>query len=238
MSILKFSNIYGTRVFKKSNAYSTKYILVKKCRLSGFEEIGCIREPTDGEIAKLLGLPPDPPSLSSLCRSRATVRDYVLNDNFKYFFTLTISPDSVINRMDSSEVFRKMRERFKNLKKFDKSFKYLFILEEHEKGGFHLHGFCSDNDMLNLEPYKKGLLNSIYFNRIGFNSFSKIRDVQKTASYATKYITKKCVRSENGTSYCCSRNLKKSEKIELSLDKLKELDLKLDYENDFIKIFS
>lgn len=67
--------------------------------------------------------------------------------------------------------------------------------------------------------------------KYGFNSFSKIKDFNKCCNYITKYITKDCVKNEQGTVYISSRGLKKASRSQIGA-----INLDWSYENDFCKI--
>lgn len=71
----------------------------------------------------------------------------------------------------------------------------------------------------------------IFSTNCGFNSFSNIRDYNKTCSYITKYITKDCVKNSHNQIYMCSRGLKKAYKEEINL--LNDNFIVWDFENDF-----
>lgn len=51
-------------------------------------------------------------------------------------------------------------------------------------------------------------MSSNFFDTIGFNSFSRIKSINKSANYIMKYITKECIKNDNNQIYIRSRNLK------------------------------
>lgn len=74
------------------------------------------------------------------------------------------------------------------------------------------------------------------FDTLGFNSFSKIHDYNKTCNYIMKYITKDCVRNEQNQIYISSRGLKKATREEIlpvDLTKFVTFNHNL-YSNDFL----
>ena len=143
----------------------------------------------------------------SLSRSKRMIREYALCNDFTYFFTCTVNSEKC-DRFSLSETQKKIRYIISEfIKRKNKDFKYLFITEKHKNGAFHFHGLCND---LDLYVNKNGYFSSSAFDKLGFNSFSKIKDKEKVANYITKYITKDCVKNEAGTVYFCSRRFKKS----------------------------
>lgn len=76
----------------------------------------------------------------------------------------------------------------------------------------------------------QGYFSCKYFDdRLGFNSFSRIRDYNKCCNYITKYITKDCVKNSHNQVYICSKGLKRADKYEiLPID-----DNIFTFENDF-----
>lgn len=140
----------------------------------------------------------------SLSRAKRKIREYGLCNNFKYFFTCTVSSKNC-DRFSLTETQNKMRTIMKAIKRKNKEFIYLFITEKHKDGAFHFHGLCSD---LTLYINNNGYFSSADFDKLGFNSFSAIKDVSKCSNYITKYITKECIKNEAGSVYFCSKGLK------------------------------
>lgn len=172
--------------------------------------------------------------ICSLSRSKRMIREYALCNDFKYFLTCTVN-SQLCDRFSLSATQEKMRKIMKSIKRKNSDFKYLFITERHKDGAFHFHGLCTD-----LELYKNeyGYYSSLDFDKLGFNSFSKINDNIKCANYITKYISKECVKNESGSVYFCSKGLKKSVSYEIApLDLDNYLTSFIPFENDYLKIF-
>ena len=173
----------------------------------------------------------------SLSRSRRNIFELVMCNDFKYFFTGTFD-ENKIDRFDLSEirkVFTKWLNNYKTRKAPD--FKYLMIVEEHKKGGYHLHGCLSgipENDLaLNEYGYFDWLP---YVKRFGYMSLSEINDKSATAKYITKYVTKQlgnCLEAGRSTVWH-SLGLKRAEFVEL--DYFNPYTVAWDFENDFCKI--
>ena len=198
------------KLLKHANAFSKYY---KKC--SSFL--------TDIEIkyAKSILFPTKPkkkglPRLDSLKRAKDRIFDYVLSNDFNYFFTGTIDPKK-LNSSDPKVLLQPIQNWLKKLVcRFNVD--YVFVPEFHKDGKkIHFHGLikCDDSILVDSKtkiykgfgrPYKdftairKGLLpenGRIVYNmpkwRFGHNTAIKLfGDVMNTAFYVTKYITKDC----------------------------------------------
>lgn len=114
-------------------------------RESGWEEAG--RKPP--EMAKPAAAnaqrrpDPDPENLArSMRRARARVRRLALSNDFRWFVTLTLSPEK-IDRYDVPEIVRKLQQWCSNQVK-RKGLKYVLVPERHKDGAIHFHGFFND----------------------------------------------------------------------------------------------
>lgn len=195
-----------------------KVILNKYQREKGFEELNkkSIFVDNQEEIERV-----------SLSRTKRNIKEIALCNNFQYFATITIN-SSVCDRYNLEVCQEKLKKVLKALKRKRKNFKYIFITEKHKDNAFHFHGLISE---IPLYINKNGYFSSSDFDKLGFNSFSKIQDYNKCCNYITKYITKDCIRNSHNQIYICSRGLKKADKYEIPL-----VDLDWSFENDFCKI--
>lgn len=165
----------------------------------------------------------------SLSRSRRRIRDYCFSNPFTYFATITINSKNG-DRFSLQQCQDLLKKKLKKLKRQNKDFMYLFITEKHKNGAFHFHGLINDIDFY---TNSNGYLSNKVFDEMGFNSFSKIRDFNKTCNYIMKYITKDCIRNDKNQIFIFSKNLKKPVRYEVK-------DLNFDYiptnkfENDFV----
>ena len=161
---------------------------------------------------------------SSLIRSKQVVIQYVANNPWEYFVTLTVSPDSSADRFSLADCKRKILKFFSNYKhRFNSGFKYLIIPEQHRDGAWHFHGVMMGINPDDLEVNKYGYLDfKPYSSKFGYFStgskvdeytVGKIRDLKKCASYISKYISKDMFVGESiedGASlYFASKGLKK-----------------------------
>ena len=163
----------------------------------------------------------------SLSRTKRNIRELALCNNFTHFATITIN-SQYADRFHLQECQDLFRKKLKKYRRTHKDFAYIFITEKHKNGAFHFHGLVKG---LDFYTNNNGYLSNKVFDEIGFNSFSKIRDFEKTCNYITKYITKDCVKNENNQIYICSRGLKKAVKYEIQ-----PIDIAYKFENDFCKI--
>lgn len=166
-----------------------------------------------------------------LSRAKRMIREYSLCNDFTYFFTSTVNSE-LADRYSLSECQKNIRKVMKSIKRKNKAFIYLFITEKHKDGAFHFHGLCSD---LELYINNNGYYSSKDFDKLGFNSFSKIKSKEKVSNYITKYITKDCVKNESGSIYFCSRGLKRAMSYELIDFDIYKSGLKV-WQNDYIII--
>ena len=125
-------------------------------------------------------------------------------------------------RISLSRSKRFIREISLCNEKLNKDFKYILITEKHKDGAFHFHGLMKGMGELYIN--NEGYLSCKYFDdRLGFNSFSKIKDYNKCCNYITKYITKDCVKNSH------NQVLKRADKYEI----LPVSDDIFNFENDF-----
>lgn len=78
----------------------------------------------------------------SMRRARSRVRRLALSNDFKWFVTLTLSPEKV-DRYDAAQVVRKLNNWCSNQVK-RRGLKYILVPERHKDGAIHFHGFFSD----------------------------------------------------------------------------------------------
>ena len=255
MSLLAYKqDVYKPRfIVKQYDKYSGRIIKLKNVRQKGFEEFvkdeslfdKCIKTDTE-EIERI-----------SVSRTKRNIREICLCNNFDYFATWTINEKNT-DRFHLDKVVEEMKKLLKAYKRKNKDFKYIYIIEQHEKGGFHFHGFVmgvpkedfiqytkEDYTFPKKLPYK--LIDKIqsgqeifhipfFDNKLGFNTFSKIKSKYGAANYIMKYITKDApVRTTENQIYFCSRGLKRAETIEIFPDL--DFQFKNQYSNDFCIVY-
>ena len=168
----------------------------------------------------------------NLSRARSTIYELALCNNWEYFFTFTLDPkkydrsDLKIFQKDLSRFFRKYRERHKI------NVKYLLVPEQHKDGiNWHMHGFLIGLPEEHLRkftleeqlPYyiRDKLENNqtvydwvSYRKKFGFCNIEPIRDLEASAKYVTKYISKSMdsgIIQANGHLYYASQGLNRAE---------------------------
>jgi len=157
--------------------------------------------------------------------SKRTVYDYLLNNDFNLFVTLTFDKKK-IERENAELVARKILNYLKNRRhRAEYDFKYLIVPEWHSnKKAIHFHGsfyipneILSDKKMFKFKGFSKGNT-AMYVDRdilkkFGANELVVIyNQVEFVANYATKYMYK------NGEkilpkAFYSSDGLKRSERV-------------------------
>ena len=170
----------------------------------------------------------------SCSRSCSLIKEYVLCNDFDYFFTLTIKDDIKYNYAACCEYIKNsFKEYARRCKRQDIEFKYIYVFEKTKKGALHVHGFISGLFDLYLNKY--GYKSSLYFDHIGFQNYSDSSSVN--AFYLIKYIIKSPI-EELPHNFYKSRNLKKAD-ISYIHDNFAEFfNLSWTFENQFCKMIS
>lgn len=134
----------------------------------------------------------------SLSRSKRRIKDICLCNDFEYFVTMTVSSKiKEYNRFDLENCVDNCKKFMKKIQRKSKDFKYIYIIEEHKEGGYHFHGMMKNLPKDDIYINNNCYLSSHILDDLGYNSFTKINDYNKTCNYITKYITKKCCRTDN-----------------------------------------
>ena len=170
----------------------------------------------------------------SLKRAKDSIFDYIMCNDWSYFFTGTINP----KKMDSSkpsECLRPLIKWFSNMQQ-RYGISYICIFEYHKKGNIHMHGLIrEDSDkplklvdsktksyygfkkpMKNktarkygLDPQKGITVYNLQTWRFGWSTAIKTYGIpQQLAHYVTKYLTKDA-KKIFGRYFWHSRDLKK-----------------------------
>lgn len=154
------------------------------------------------------------PSVSSLRRTKTTIQDIVLCNDFELFCTFTFDPKKVdrFNYNICSSCMRRWLSHQRELSlKHGKVLKYIIIPEQHKNGAWHFHALMSGySSTLKDTGLKTSSLRSIYnitSFRLGFTTAVKVDNNSGVSTYITKYITKSFVNRFNGRKFFCSQNL-------------------------------
>lgn len=171
----------------------------------------------------------------SLSRTKRSIREIAFCNPFTYFATFTVNSD-VCDRYALAECQRDLKKLLKAYKRKNPKFIYIIITEKHKDGAYHFHGLIggiklgfTEKDDLYIN--ENGYISSKHFDKLGFNSFSRIKHFYKACNYMLKYITKSCCRNDTNQIYFCSRGLKRPDKYEIPA-----IDIDWQYENDFVQI--
>lgn len=151
------------------------------------------------------------PSQSSLQRTKSTISDYVLANDFDLFVTFTFDP-KLVDSMDEQVAKRKMDNWLSNSRRNSPDFLYIVVAEYHKSGAIHFHGVFA-NYLATLRDSKKRKNGKAIYNlekwKYGFSTATKIENKIKTSNYIKKYITKDMIVVGNKKRYWASRNLQK-----------------------------
>lgn len=157
----------------------------------------------------------------SLSRSRSSIRDYILANDWQYFVTLTVRKE-VVNRYSLSDILALVRPFFHELGR-NKHFRYCIVPERHKDGAYHFHGVMSGIEVADLPPYApKDALDAgyqqwpLWSQKFGFNTVGLVKDKIGVGFYVSKYITKdlcsEAVKAGQHT-YYHSRGLSRSQVV-------------------------
>lgn len=153
-----------------------------------------------------------------------------MENDFEYFATFTVKSKANCNRYELEDVQLELRKLLKSYKRKNNDFAYIIITEEHKDGAYHFHGLVKNLNDLYIND--NGYFSCKHFDKLGFNSFSKIKNYEKCCNYILKYISKDMVRQLGCKFYIRSRNLKTPKKYEINNLSIKDWD----FENDYCKI--
>lgn len=149
------------------------------------------------------------------------IRDYAMNNDFEYFWTLTFDPKKCGKSDDLRfEDMRKWLKRERDKARYyGKEFRYIFIPEYHKGGGknngtVHWHGISggyTPEISYSGHKYKGVKIYNCDSWQFGFSNVQKARSRGRVANYIKKYITKDLINSPvraHKKKYWSSKNLK------------------------------
>lgn len=153
---------------------------------------------------------------NNISRTRSTILEYALCNDWDYFATLTIDSKK-FNRYDLKTYQKALSQWLHNYNRNGVKVSYLLIPEFHKDGAIHMHGLLSGVPENDLFTNANGYLDWLpYRNRFGYISLGKIKDHYKTALYITKYVTKELaltVQECNSHLYFSSKGLSKATRV-------------------------
>lgn len=215
--------VYIPKVFLYNyNGNDFRLVRQKYCREKGFEEN------VKGDNL-FIDVNSEEVQRTSLSRTKKNIREIALCNNFEYFCTFTVNSNKC-DRYSLTDCQNNLKKILHKIKRINKDLAYIIITEKHKDNAYHFHGLIKGlNDFLYIND--NGYFSCKYFDELGFNSFSLIKDYSKCCNYITKYITKDCVKNEHNQIYISSRGLKKATREELPL-----INFKPSFSNDFCDI--
>ena len=195
---------------------------------------------------------------NNLARAKTVVREYALCNPWNWWCTFTINAEKCDRY--NLDVFYKSFSRFindYNKRRADEyRVKYLLVPERHKDGAWHMHGFIHGIDPKDLYKNEYGYMTwKQYNNKFGYISMDTIQDIDKSASYILKYMTKdkdKNVTEVNKHLYYCSKGLERATELYRGggvyfgtwdwqhpdgYCKVKNLDVRKDDISNYLKVF-
>ena len=161
---------------------------------------------------------------SSLNRTRSALYMYARQCNWKYFITLTYSPDKIESRYDFSSCMKKAHKWIDNCKQRKaKDLLYLLVPEQHKDGAWHIHGLLCNTTGLTFTDSGKRYAEKIVYNlddwKLGFSTVTEVIDTYKVSNYITKYITKDlCAITSGKQRYFVSKSIPKPKTFTALID--------------------
>jgi hypothetical protein len=150
----------------------------------------------------------------SIRRTKTTISDLILCNNFDYFVTFTFAKD----RYNIEKCKKRMTKWLYKQQQRYGEFQYLIVPEHHKDGALHFHAllrnykgqikpaFENNKKIYNIKSYKHGYSTLIKINKTN-------KDTIKLSNYLKKYITKDMPTDKNKKRYWVSRNLTRPVKI-------------------------
>lgn len=133
------SYLIGHNARVKTYPDGSQEVLVCEAPIFGFDGWEDPRKPSKARRAKEGGGDPD----RAIRRAKAQVKDLALCTPFRWFVTLTLSPEKVRDRHDPVEVVRRLNHWLDNQVR-RKGLAYVLVPERHQDGAIHFHGFFND----------------------------------------------------------------------------------------------
>jgi len=145
----------------------------------------------------------------SLRRTKTTITDIVICNEFDLFVTFTFAKD----RQNINRLKKQMSTWLKNQKRIVGSFSYLIVPEFHaDRQSIHFHALFKDYQGKLTDSGHK-INNRRSYNipsyRLGFSSAVKIDNIEKVGNYVQKYITKDMPNFNGKKRYWLSTGLKR-----------------------------
>lgn len=193
-------------------------------KVTVFDRPLVVPKPRPGYTPKRSALEPSSKAVEeSIRRTRSTIFDYALSNDFSHFVTFTFNPKKV-DRYSFEATSNIMKYWLNRQKKHSPDFAYVIVPELHKDKAIHFHALIKNYNghlkKTNVIQNGKRVYNLVGFTA-GFTNAQELDDDQvKAAAYLTKYITKDMLSSFNKRRYWASKNLVKPQKHYDSLESL------------------
>jgi len=157
----------------------------------------------------------------SIRRTRKTIKDYVLCNNFDLFCTFTIASD----RYNNDRSIRRLKTWFKNQRNRNGKFRYIVVTEKHKDGALHFHALIggytgklkyaiNPKNSEYISDKRGDFIRNFVEYKLGNNTAKVINGKEsrtKTAYYLQKYIGKDLTALFGKNRYWASKGLNKPE---------------------------
>lgn len=192
----------------------------------------------------------------SVSRTKSTIFELAMCNEFSYFCTFTQDKEKVKDRYNLSEFRSQLSRYIRNQNRNrENKIEYLFIPEQHKDGAWHIHGLIKGLTAEDLTEFslKDKLPNKLrkalkegkkiynwekMANKFGYFTASPIESHIACSKYITKYITKDIIANnlESGAhSYFASQGLKRRELIFKGDHERCPVE-HWDFENEYVKV--
>jgi hypothetical protein len=161
---------------------------------------------------------------NSVYRTKCRFYDIVHSMNVEWFGSLTFNPDYKFgpDRYNKEAVATYTKNQFKKFRVRAPDLQYIFVLEQHKDGAWHIHCVLGNIKGLSFEDANLKLYGRQVYHLIdwvaGFSDFSKTEDSQRCANYMLKYVTKDLCKDLSSHRFYASRNIPKPVKTVFTYD--------------------
>ena len=175
----------------------------------------------------------------NLYKIKRKITDYIRNNDFDTFYTLTFDPKlySVSDDLRFNEMYKYLQAMVRKYGRFN----YIAIPERHKSGAIHWHmitgGFTPKLVDSGLKRKNVRIYNAPEW-KYGFSDVQKVRSKNKIANYISKYITKDLMDTparRNKKKYWASRTLKLPDTF--AITEGVEIDVLPNFESEVCKIY-
>lgn len=175
----------------------------------------------------------------NLYKVKRKVVDYVRNNEFNLFWTLTFDPKKY--GYEDNMRFDEMHKFLQRMTRKYGTFNYIAIPERHKSGAIHWHMISGGIEPQLLDSGIKRKNVRVYNApewKYGFSDVQKVRSKHKTANYVSKYITKDLMNNparKNKKKYWASRSLELPSTF--AIKEQVNLDIEPNFESEICKIY-